>query len=237
MSPSTRRRLTMCLVIGLVALPAEAVLFPVAKTPDPGAAAVEWVADRSMTELELAASEIDAYPVVYRRAIMARLDPAARSETWRAQFRNYLTAHPELNDTQVFILHEAIELASPETFQPPVSPERQARLQQVFGEAQLHLGGDVAKALFVNLGPTTDIANALPLRQRVADRIRAWRTVTAGQGDCNCNPDIDTCTVWPESSWLECSELFSCEFDTEWPMCGPLWAWACTGWCRIVENQ
>ena len=41
MTASTRSKLMMCLVIGLVTLPAEALLLPVARTPDAGVAAVE----------------------------------------------------------------------------------------------------------------------------------------------------------------------------------------------------
>lgn len=235
MTARTRWRLTLCLALAVVALPAEALLLPVALTPDPGEAAMNWVADRSGDELNAAAMEIDAYPVTYRRAIMARLDPATRSDVWRSKFQAYLDAHPDLNVTQRFIVEEAIALAGPDAFQLPLSAELQGRLQQVFGEAQLHLEGNAAQELFVSLGPEQPVvASALPLSQRLADRIRGWRTASAGRADCNCNTDIDTCTVWPEEPWLECSELFTCSMDLTWPMCGPLWSWACTGWCRVV---
>jgi hypothetical protein len=188
-------------------------------------------------EVALATEDVEAYPVVYRRALMSRLDAEGRSRVWRGHYAEFLSTHPELTDTQRFIVEEAMRLASPAAFQLPLSPELQADIQQVYGESQLFFGSDVAKELFVNLGPEKVMANALPLRQQIADRIRGWRTALADQeGECNCNPDIDTCTVWPQSPWLECSELFSCEFDVEWPMCGPLWSWACTGWCRVVEN-
>jgi hypothetical protein len=234
MTAETRRRLTVCLVLGLIALPAEALLLPVAMTPDPAAAAVEWVADRSDDEIASATREITAYPEIYRRALMSRLAPAGRSEVWRGQFREYLASHPDLNITQRAILEEAVELAGPDAFVPPLSPDLQARIQQVFLEAQLHLGVD-AKELFVTLGPAdAQQANALPLRQQLADRIRGWRSVNAERTGCNCNSDIDTCTTWPEPEWLECSELFTCEMDLDWPMCGPLWSWACVGWCRVL---
>jgi len=234
MTAGTRRRLTACLVLGLIALPAEALLLPVALTPDPAVAAVEWVASRSAEELDPATVEIDAYPELYRRAIMGRFEPVDRAVVWRRHFNDYLDSHPDLNVTQRMILREAIELAGPEAFVPPLSPDLQAKLQQVFLEAQLHLGED-AKELFVTLGPADPKeANALPLRQRLADGIRGWRSANAERTGCNCNADLDTCTVWPESEWLECSELFTCEMDLDWPMCGPLWSWACVGWCRVL---
>jgi hypothetical protein len=55
-----------------------------------------------------------------------------------------------------------------------------------------------------------------------------------GAGDCNCNIEIDTCDLMP-NPWLKCSELYSCNFDLDWPMCGPLWSWACTGWCKVTR--
>jgi hypothetical protein len=235
MTTRTRRRLTLCLVLGLMTLPVEALLLPVALTPDPAEAAFEWAAERSPEELAAAVSEIESYPVPYRRALMSQLDPAARSSVWRTRFQAYLEAQPDLNITQRAILNEAIELASPEAFQPPLRPDLQQRIQQVFGEAQLHLEGAAAAELFVTLGPE-DVreANALPIRQQLADRIRGWRSASAGSTPCNCNEDIDTCTTWPEEEWLECSELFTCDMDLTWPMCGPLWSWACVGWCRVL---
>lgn len=235
MTARTRWSLTLCLALVAVALPVEALLLPVAMTPDPAEAAVEWVADRSAEELDEAALEIEAYPVTYRRAIMSRLGPEARSAVWRSRFQAYLDEHPTLNVTQRFILDEAIAIAGPEAFTLPLSTELQQRLQQVFGEAQLHLEPGAAQELFVSLGPDQPkVASALPLRQRLADELRGWRAASATRADCNCNMDIDTCTVWPEEEWLECSEQFTCEMDLTWPMCGPLWSWACVGWCRIL---
>ena len=92
------------------------------------------------------------------------------------------------------------------------------------------LGKDAASELLVTLGPADPGAlNALPLRQRLADSVRSWRVTSARRTDCNCNIDIDTCDIGMED-WLQCSELFTCDFDLSWPMCGPLWSWACTGW-------
>jgi hypothetical protein len=97
------------------------------------------------------------------------------------------------------------------------------------------LGPDAAKELFVTLGPADPGAdNALPIRQRLADSVRSWRVASARRTDCNCNVEIDTCDIG-QDPWLACSELYTCEFDLNWPMCGPLWSWACTGWCKITD--
>ncbi len=237
MTPRTRGRLMICLILGLITLPAEALLLPVARTPDPRVAAMEWVADLSPEELQSASLQIDAYPAVYRRAIMRELNPRERAEVWRSHFRRYLAAHPELTDAQATVLHDAIELLSDEAFTPPVAPDVRERIKAVFEQAVATLGSKEAADLFVTLGPKeADRPNALPLMQRLADSVRSWRVVSAELPDCNCNIEIDTCDISPDP-WLQCSELYSCNFDLDWPMCGPLWAWACTGWCKVIRGR
>jgi hypothetical protein len=216
-------------------LPAEALLFPVALTPDPRVAATAWVDSLSPDALRAAASEIENYPALYRRAIMTELDPADRSDVWRTQFGKYLEAHPQLSAEQVAVVREAMEVASPAAFAPPVSAEVKNRVGKVFARALKVLGPKDAGELFVTLGPKTlQHASALPFSQRLGDQLRSWRTVSAGYPDCNCNIEIDTCDLVPDP-WLQCSELYTCNFDLSWPMCGPLWSWACTGWCKIIR--
>ena len=236
MTARTRRRLTVSLVLGLMTLPAEALLFPVAMTPDPGVAAVEFVEGLSPSELEAASTAIDRYPPLYRRAIMGALDPADRSQAWRLQFSRYLATHPSLTLEQQAVVREAIAVATPDAFAPPVREDVKLQVQDVFKRATALLGPKDAGELFVTLGPKTvqRADNALPFAERVADRIRGWRSVSADTPDCNCNIDIDTCDLVPDP-WLQCSELYTCQFDLHWPMCGPLWSWACTGWCKIIR--
>lgn len=233
MTPRTRRRLTICAVLGLMILPAEIVLLPVARTPDPLVAATAWTSDLSPDELQQASFQIDHYPAVYRRAILGALGPQDRSAVWRVHFLKYRTAHPELTREQVAIIEEALEIATSDAFQPPIRPELKDQIHRVFARAMTVLGPTATKELFVSLGPVENLRhNALPVTQRLADRVRSWRTVSARVPDCNCNVDIDTCDIGP-NPWLSCSEQYSCEFDLDWPMCGPLWAWACTGWCKV----
>ena len=235
MSSRTRVRLTIGLILGLITLPAEALLLPIARTPDAAVAAMEWADDLTAAELQSASLQIDAYPQVYRRAIMRELDPRDRADAWRAMLRRYLNTERQLTRDQVRVVQEAMDLLSEETFTPPLAPDLAARLRAVFDDAVAVLGPTRANELFVTLGPKDGRGrNPLPLRQRIADRVRAWRVVSAELPDCNCNIDIDTCDIsW--DPWLQCSELYSCNFDLDWPMCGPFWAWACTGWCKIIR--
>jgi hypothetical protein len=242
MSASTRNRLMMCLVIGLITLPAEALLFPVARTPNPAVAAAEWTASLDPTELRAAASNIDAYPSPYRRAIMTALAPADRAQAWRGHFHAYIAAHPELTADQLAALRESIDVITPDAFAVPVASELRDRIGKAFAHTQQALGVPAATELFVTLGSKElKKASALPLTQRIADTLRSWRVVSASASDstasivdCNCNIDIDTCDLEPDP-WLICSEQYTCEFDLSWPMCGPLWSWACTGWCKVIR--
>ena len=235
MTPRTRSRLTLCLIVGLIALPAEALLLPIARTPDAAAAAAEWAADLGPAELESASLEIDAYPLNYRRAIMNRLDGTKRSNAWRAHFQRFLENNRTLSAEQVAVLQDAMDLATPEVFEPPVSEAVKDQVAKLYNKATTLLGGKVASELFVTLGPKSPgRTNALPILQRLADNVRSWRVASADYPDCNCNPDIDTCDIEPDP-WLACSELYTCNFDTTWPMCGPFWCWACTGWCKVIR--
>ena len=236
MTPRTRRRLTFSLVLGLLTLPVEALLVPVARTPDPRAAAIEWAATLSASDAQAAGDQIEDFPALYRRALMGVLGPDNRSLVWRAHFAKYLAAHRgTLTAAQAQLVRDAMDVAGPAAFTPPVNDDVKQRIGDLFHQAVALLGPEDAADLFVNLGPKNVTAhNALPLRQQLADRIRSWRVVHAEYPDCNCNIDIDTCDLVPDP-WLECSELYTCNFDLDWPMCGPLWSWACTGWCKIIR--
>jgi hypothetical protein len=235
MTPRTRSRLLVCLILGLITLPAEALLLPIARTPDPRVAASAWAADLSSDDLQSAAAQIDAYPAVYRRAILREMTPYDRAETWRAHLRRFLASEQALTPDQVRVVQEAMDLLSEETFTPPLSQDHKERITAVFNDAVATLGPKIASELFVTLGPKEVRGrNALPVVQRLADRIRSWRVVSAELPDCNCNIDVDTCDIsW--DPWLACSELYSCNFDLNWPMCGPFWSWACTGWCKVIR--
>jgi hypothetical protein len=235
MTPAVRRKLTLCLVIAVLALPIEAILIPVAWNPDPDGAAAEWVDGLAPADLQLAASDIDRYPARYRRALMSALTPADRADAWRAQFDRYVSSHPALTADELAVIEQARALLTAETFTPPLSQELRAEIDATFSRTIEVLGEEAARDLFVNLGPADPGSdNALPVRQRLADSVRSWRIASARRTDCNCNIDIDTCDIGPDP-WLACSELYTCDFDLSWPMCGPFWSWACTGWCRVIE--
>lgn len=235
MTARTRGRVMLCLILGLVTLPAEAILLPVARTPNPAVAADEWVERLTADEVRAAADDIDAYPLVYRRSIMSQLDPQDRAEVWRAYMQRFLRRERSLTQPQVEVLQRALALMTSESFTPPLASDTREQITAVFEDALALLGPKTTNELFVTLGPKQlTRASALPWTQQLADRVRSWRVADARIPDCNCNIDIDTCDI-SFDPWLQCSEIYSCEFDLDWPMCGPLWSWACTGWCKIIK--
>jgi len=235
MTPATRRRLTVCLVVAALTLPIELVLFPVAWNPDPDAAAAEWVQTLAPADLQAATAEIERYPARYRRVMMSSLTPSERADAWRAQFDRYVDSHDGLSAEARAVIEDAKSLLTPALFTPPLGQDLRDRIDGTFNRALEVLGNEAAKELFVNLGPADPGSdNALPLRQRMADSVRSWRVASARRTDCNCNVEIDTCDIGPDP-WLACSELYTCDFDLSWPMCGPFWSWACTGWCKVIE--
>jgi hypothetical protein len=152
--------------------------------------------------------------------------------------QKYVDAHPELTDDQRQVLKDAADVAAPEAFQPPLNAALQTRISGVFNRAIEVLGRQATNELFVTLGPANVGQHSrLPMTQQIADRVRSWRTASAAVPDCNCNIDIDTCDFLDPDPWLVCSEQYTCKFDQTWPMCGPLWSWACTGWCKIVRTH
>ena len=235
MTTQTRNRVMVFFILGLITLPAEAFLLPIARMPSRDAAAMAWSASLSPARLEAAGVEIDAYPPVYRRALMRAMDPDNRSAAWRSFLRRYVRQHPELSKEQIALLEEAAELASSSAFAPPLAPDVREQISHLYNRALTTLGPGMTEELFVTLGPKTlDGTNALPLLQQAADKLRSWGVAQAEYVDCNCNVDIDTCDIsW--DPWLQCSEMYTCAFDLDWPMCGPFWSWACTGWCKIIR--
>src|SRR5262245_34454184 len=149
MTASTRNRLMLCAIVGLITIPAEAMLLPVARTPNASVAAVEWTAGLDEAELRDAASNIEAYPPMYRRAIMGALSPEDRSHAWREFFQEYIDAHPSLTTDQVALLREAIDIAQPEAFTLTMSPELKKHIGDVFERANKSLGTAAATELFV----------------------------------------------------------------------------------------
>jgi hypothetical protein len=240
MTATTRRRLTVCLVLGLVTLPAEALLLPVVRARTPREAALAWARDLAVSDVQNAVARIEDYPYLYRRALMEVLTPTDRSNVWRSHLRQYMTAHPELTPAQVGLIQDMSDAASPDVFVSTASQASKDRIASIFNDAKSLLGPVATGELFITLGPknVSNTASLLPWSERLGNFVRSWQlfAVEEGPNDCNCSMTFDTCDLEPDP-WLVCSELYSCEADTTWPMCGPLWCWACNGWCKVLRIE
>jgi len=179
----TRSRVKFCLILGLLTLPAEALLLPVARTPKADEAALEWAADLSPQQLRGAGDEIDAYPLVYRKALLTQMSAEDRSDVWRKFLRRFLREHRDLTREQIVFVDESIELLSSDAFDPPLAPDLKEQISKMFNEAIVVLGNQNAEELFVTLGPKKlQRASAVPFMQRLGDKIRGWGVVDAEYG-------------------------------------------------------
>jgi hypothetical protein len=239
MTVRTRRRLMMCLLLGLITLPAEAVVLPVLRTPDPAMAARDWASDLGTNDLQTAALDIHAYPYVYRRAIMGALTPDERAQAWQAHFQSYLSRHPELTVTQQAVLERAAALATSDLFTGNVAPaDVQDQLTSTYAAAIQLLGLTTARDLFYRMGSgdTADApAGGLSLVARLTNSVREYFIVHAARSNaCTCSDDADCWEPWQN---IICTETVDCDAVTNFPMCGPLWCYACTGTCKSISSH
>lgn len=229
MTIRTRRRLFICAVIAALTLPAELILLK-AVTTDAATASAQWVDNLQESSLLAAASEIQNYPMQYRKDIMKRLTPEQRSDVWADHIASYRDARPELSSEQVDALNAAIEAAKA-TFANPGDATR-AATRVVAERVQELFGADVAEYLMYRLGNKTTLmlVSALPWHQKLTDSIRERFVVQAGAaGDCWCNADFG-CDLGA-LTW--CDGSVSCTVDNSWPACGWFWDEPCNGSCRI----
>jgi hypothetical protein len=223
----TRRRIWIAVIALALALPAESVLLQAGSTLDQVQAADDWAASLSAADLTAAASQIESYSFVYRRAIMKAAWPSLRSAVWQHHIEAYMDAHPDLPSDAVPVLKAVTAAATPEVLSDPTDAER-AEIDSLAEQVQAVLGQDVADYLLYRLGPpdTAVTTAALPVSQRLADWLRGHFVALASSLDCNCSLD------WGCSAFgTYCANDSGCTPDTTWPMCGWLWDETCDGFC------
>ena len=227
MTSRTRGRLTVAVVLGLLTLPAEAILLPVARTPDVAVAALDWSADLAGRTGE-ASLEIDAYPLAYRRAIMTQLAP----EVGRRRGRNTFaatSARTRNSHRRRSALQTRLRCCHPKR-----SRRRVAGCKGIIKDLNRHRRRPRCRRAVRDAWTEEARARERPChwRQQLADsRPRCARPAGHSAATATSTSTKKTRT----DPWLQCSELYTCNFDLNWPMCGPVWAWACTGWCKILR--
>jgi hypothetical protein len=225
MSVNVRRRLLFALVVLTLTIPAESVLLRALSATTQTDAATQFASSLSYSNLTAAASQIEAYPFTYRRAIMAALPPAVRAVVWQGHIAAYITMHPELDPSSAALLKTTIGLITPDVMSG--SGASNAQISAIAVQIQATLGKDVADYLLYRLGlpDTSTSSNILPIRERLANFVRKEFTLIARANDCDCSTD------WGCDASNHCDNSTGCNPDNTWPMCGWLWNETCDGSC------
>lgn len=226
MTTHIRRRVIVGAVALLLTLPTETILLKALTTPNTKQAAQQWVQGLTPSQLSSAASSIQTYPFVYRRAIMAALSPAMQSWVWQSYLESYLAANPNLDANTVSELQAAIALLTPDALSQPATDAERTQIHAIAAEVTSSLGSETALELLYYLGPADGTsASAEPVTQKLADLVRRSFTLHANGSDCDCNQG------WGCGGAGSCSGSTGCSVITSWPACGWLWEDPCDGSC------
>jgi hypothetical protein len=198
------------------------------QVPTEAAAVQQWAGALDSNNLAIAADSIQSYTFAYRKQIMARLPPAARSVVWQRHIQQYLNRHPELDDTAVVALKAAQSALTPRALSEPTTEDR-ASLNAAADQVQALLGKDEALYLLHQLGPRDGtFASAEPITMKLASFVRNQFVVSARDGDCGC------ASGWGCGGYsLYCSNEETCQWIVTWPMCGWAWMSVCDGMCAF----
>jgi hypothetical protein len=209
-----------------LALPAEVILLQALVTPQPEQAIQEWVGGLSAEDLSKASSQIQAYPVEYRREIMRRLSPADRSSVWRAHVAAYASTRPNLDAATLDLLKAASAALSPEIFADPTEARR-ASLTAVAEQLVAVIGREETVDLLARLGPRDGtFTSAEPMSMLLANKVRGLFMVNAANWDCQCSMEFG-CLDYS----VLCMQEIECTIDDYWPACGWGWFDPCDGLC------
>jgi hypothetical protein len=219
----------LSVIVLALTLPAEVVLLNALQTPDDQTAAAEWTAALDSASLTAAASDLDAYPFVYRREIMRSLAPDDRAAAWRGHIQRYMAQRGPLSEAAVIALKEAQAALTGRALSDRATANDLDRLDAAARQIEAVLGRDDALYIAHDLGPKTmgALAGAQPMLHKLASLVRSQFMVLARLEDCDCADDFG-CGYYT----AYCSTSAACDTDDSWPMCGYWWNTPCNGLCR-----
>lgn len=228
MTASTRKRVIVALVAVALTVPAELVLLQALSTPDLKTAITQWVASLDPVQLDTAASQVQAYPIAYRRAILRALHSDKRTRVIQRHIQSYIDAHPGLDASSLILLESAKAFVRADLFDLPTAADR-ASARALGEQAVTLLGREDAEYLFARFGPRDVklLASAEPVSMRLTNWVRGLFVAMADAEDCNCNTDFG-CELN-----TYCKSGTGCTVDTDWPACGWFWMQDCDGLCRV----
>jgi hypothetical protein len=226
MTARTRRKLFVALLALALTLPAETILVKALQASNDSDAVQQWAVGLSTTNLETAASNIQTYPFLYRKAIMRALTPDLRARVWRSHLESYVRQHPELTAEAISALQAAENALTPTVLSEKAGAMERTSLNMAADQVQRLVGQDTAKYLMYYLGPKDGtFASAEPLTMKLASMVRHQFALLAQYPMCDC------------SLWYGCdgdgrcvSNQY-CDADVNWPMCGWWFNSPCDGLC------
>ena len=230
MSPKTKRRVFLSLLMVALTLPAEVVLLKALQAPNEKVAAEQWVAELDRAALGNAAKSIQSYSIPYRRAIMGALSPAERAAVWRDHIEQYVGSHRGLDAAAVDALKRAQAALTPTVLGEKATAAEQANLDEAGKQIEAVLGLEEANYVARDLGSrSTGLASAEPLLDKLANFARNRLILLARADQCNCASDGE-CGYYTAL----CDTSSGCETDGSWPMCGYWWNTRCNGMCTLI---
>jgi hypothetical protein len=221
MSPRTRRRVFLSVLVVALTLPVETLfLQTLAKT-----SVQQWADGLSSDQVAADVSGIEQFPFAYRRALMARLPATAQARVWQNHINAYIQANPSLPGASVTALRNVAGMLTGDLLSNPTDAQRSA-LQAAGALVQTLLGRDVAWDLMYQLGPPDGAATtaAVPLTMRLKEYLNDKLTLLARDSDCECAMNFG---CYDMNS--HCSQELSCNV-TSWG-CGWFWLYTCNGLC------
>jgi hypothetical protein len=225
MSRKTRRHLYVSLIVIALSLPAEGILLQALSSSSKDVIRT-WVSSLSPSELQEVSHDLPAYPLDYRKAVMAQLTPKMRAAIWLEHIDRYLAAHPDLPSDALPVFGALRTVITPEMFETPTADVR-VKVSLLAEQLTTVLGKDETEYLLYRLGPRDGtFASAEPLSHKLTNTVRGWIVVLANAGGCDCSTSQSFCDMN-----LACTSSSGCEVDDSWPMCGWLWSETCDGTC------
>ena len=231
MSPKTRRRVFVSVLMLALTLPAEVVLLKALQAPNDKVASEQWVVELDSASLRAAADSIQSYSVPYRRAIMGALSPARRAAVWRDHIDQYLSSHRGLDATAVDALRAARAALTSTVLGNRARAGERASLEAAGRHLEDVLGIDVANYVARNLGSRerSSLASGEPVLEKLANFARHQFVLLARVDACECSSDGD-CGYYG----AYCNTSYGCRTDYSWPMCGYFWNSPCNGVCSAI---
>jgi hypothetical protein len=164
-----------------------------------------WVAANA-AKLPTTYDQIGTYPIAYRKAILAKLQPGQVSKLWIEQLARYRDAHKSMTAAQSKVLNDGIALL--DRLAAAADPDAlHADLETFTAAAKSAFGEDEAATLFAQLGPADRNSKAL---------------VAAGNPVCSCSVQSDYCGAFFNCGYTVCNQQSGC---------GTFYRYTCNGLC------